>query len=211
MELITAVTPIRTKVWFELENGEKYWLPRQAAMETGWQAGDPVDREAFRKAVLLRQYPHGLNLAVAMLARRPCSRGEIEQKLNTARYMDETVEMVLYKLDSEHLLDDREFAAQWARSRFARKYGAERIRQELKQKGVPEEDIENALAQLNEEEGLAQAVSLARKGFSRAKPEEDARKTMQRVISSLVRRGYAWETAKRACAQALAELKEEGV
>ncbi len=205
MEVIVSVTPIRSKVWFELDGGEKHWLPRKAAQETGWKIGDLVAPEDFRRRVLLAQYPHGLNLAIAMLARRPCSRGEIAAKLKSARYMDETAEMVLYKLEREKLLNDRDFALQWARSRLNRKYGAYRIQQELRQKGVSGEDLEVAMESLDEEELLTQAITLARKGLARGKPGEDPRKTRQRVLASIVRRGFSWDLARQACSQVLSE------
>ena len=202
MEVILSVTPVRAKVWFELSDGEKYWLSRQAALEPGWQAGDEVEPEAFRKLILLRQYPHALNLAVAMLARRPCSRGEIERKLRAARYMDETVEMALYKLEREKLLDDRDFAMRWAQSRAGRARGERLIRQELRQKGVSAEDTESAMAGLDPEELFRQAVSLAGKGLARAGSGEDPRKTASRVTASLIRRGYSWDTARKALEEA---------
>ncbi len=205
MEVIRSIEPIRAKVWFELDSGERQWLGRQAALESGWEQGTEISREDFRRYILLHQYPHALNLAVAMLARRACSRGEIERRLNTARYMDETVEMVLYKLDKEGFLNDRDFAVQWVRSRISRKLGASRIRMELRQKGVDEEDIRSALENVDEQEQLTQAVSLAEKGFARARPDEDQRNVRRRVMSSLIRRGYSWDTARQACSLARGE------
>ena len=54
-----------------------------------------------------------------------------------------------------------------------------------------------------------QAVSIAKKGLSRSTAGEDPRKTLQRVMNTLVRRGYDWETARQACQTAIRELREE--
>ena len=39
---------------------------------------------------------------------------------------------------------------------------------------------------------------LARKAWSKIKPGEDPRKSRQKVISSLVRKGYDWDIARQA-------------
>ena len=98
--------------------------------------GDALDFEQYRKNLLFRQYPEALNRAVALLATRARSRHEVEQRLLTRGYLADTVEIVLYKLEKEHLLDDTAFAAAWTQARSTRGLGKMRLRQELYQKGV---------------------------------------------------------------------------
>ena len=69
---------------------------------------------------------------------------------------------------------------------------------ELRHKGISEETAEEALAGLSEEKELEAAVILARKAWSKIKPGEDPRKSRQKVISSLVRKGYDWDIARQA-------------
>ena len=134
---------------------------------------------------------------VALLARRPCSKGEISQSLRRHHYADDVTELVIYKLEKENLLNDQEFSELWVQQR-SRKYGSRRIRQELRVKGVPESTAEKALSSVSDEEMLESATSLAVKAWSRAKPGEDPRKTRQRIISSLVRKGFDWDLARQA-------------
>ena len=51
---------------------------------------------------------------------------------------------------------------------------------------------------VSDEEMLESATSLAVKAWSRAKPSDDPRKTRQRIISSLVRKGFDWDLARQA-------------
>ncbi|MER2236206.1 MAG: regulatory protein RecX, partial [Candidatus Limivicinus sp.] len=180
-------------------------LTRSDLLESGWREGASVDREDFERFVSLRQYPRALNQAVAMLARRPCSKGEISQNLRRHRYADDVIGLVICKLEKENLLNDQEFSELWIQQR-SRKYGSRRIRQELRTKGVPESTAEEALSSLSEEEMLESATVLAAKAWSKAKPGEDLRKTRQRIIASLVRKGFDWDLAKQASDTAESEV-----
>ena len=62
-----------------------------------------------------------------------------------------------------------------------------------------------ALDSLAGDEQEENALALARKALGRAKAGEDPRKTRQRVIDSLIRRGYGWEAARRACDRVMEE------
>jgi len=206
--LVSEVETLKgRRVRIVLDNGEKYTLLRSAYTERPLVPGDPVDPQEYASWVLLRQYRSALDKAVAMLAIRPCSRGEIEQKLRRTGYSADTVEMVLTKLESNDLLNDQEFAGLWAQHRAGQKYGPHRILQELKQKGVSAEDMSQALEELPEEELQETAVQLAAKGLRRARAGEDPRKTQQRVMAALVRRGFSWEQARIALDRA--RLEEE--
>ena len=197
MVMLQSVEFVRSLACLVLEDGRKVWLTRADFLESGWFEGTMVEEAAFDRFVRLRQYPRALNQAVAMLARRPCGKGEILQRLKRGRFTDEVAELVVLKLEKEHLLDDREFSELWVRQR-AGKYGVRRIRQELRAKGVPEDLAEEALAGVSGEEQLLKASDLAAKAWSRAKPGEDPRKTRQKIIASLVRKGYDWDIAKQA-------------
>ena len=62
--------------------------------------------------------------------------------------------------------------------------------------------IDTAFDSVNEEDGLDKAEALARKAWMRRKPDEDLRKSRQKVIGMLVRKGYSWDTARAACKSA---------
>ena len=59
--------------------------------------------------------------------------------------------------------------------------------------------IDTAFESINEKVGMEKAESLARKAWMRRKPDEDIRKSRQKIIGLLVRKGYSWDTAKAAC------------
>ena len=199
MVRILAMERVRgCRIKLVLEDGSSFCLLKSALQARPMQPGDEVDPEEFRNWVMLQQYRPALEKAVSMLAGRACSQKEIHQKLRQIGYSEETIEMVLTKLNINHLLNDQEFADQWVSQRAGKKYGPRRIEQELRQKGVSSKEIEESMASVSEDDYLAHAVRLAEKAWRNAKPGEDPRKTRSRILSALVRKGYDWELARRA-------------
>ena len=195
------------KVCIELDNDKKFWLKRKDYAESGLYEHMAINEIDLQKKIQLYQYPHALNQAVSMIARRPCSKKEIETKLTFNRYLPEVSELVLYKLEKEKLINDIEFCDQWIRYRTGQKYGPEKIRKELKQKGVDEEIITAAFNTLEDDDFDHYSIDLACKAWSHIKPGEDKYKSRQKVITSLIRKGYNWDQAKKACEYAELHLK----
>ena len=206
---ISEIRHVRSLVCIILDNGESYWLRRDDLPGTGFMENESFSSDTFSHWIRIRQYPRALNLAVSMLARRPCSKHEIRQKLLHHRYTAEVTELVLFKLEKEQLLNDTEFCEQWIRYRLSCKYGLSAIHRELRIKGIPEEMILEALEKTNPDENTNNAFSLAVKQWKKIRKEEDPYKTRQKIISYLVRKGYDWSSAKEACMKAEQETQNK--
>lgn len=79
--------------------------------------------------------------ALRLLARREHTRQELESKLSPHAGSSEELNGLIAGLKQKNQLSEERFAEERAR-RLSRKYGAARIRQDLKAKGVSEELIE---------------------------------------------------------------------
>ena len=79
--------------------------------------------------------------ALRLLARREHSRLELGRKLSPHSESSNSLEVLLADLEQRKQLSDERFASERARS-MSRKYGAARIRQDLKAKGVEQETID---------------------------------------------------------------------
>jgi regulatory protein len=97
--------------------------------------------------------------ALRHLVRREHSRAELARKLAPHAASPEAVEALLDQLLSKKQLSDERFAQERARS-LSRKYGAARIRHDLKAKGIADEIVDSISTA--GELGRAQAI-LARK------------------------------------------------
>ena len=173
MDVITAIRKERGKYRVTLNDSDDVLVPVSLMRERPLKEGQPLDLEEYDNWLMVRQYRFALDRAVGYLAARARSKREIEQKLLQAGYRPCTVEMVIYKLQRENLLDDADFARQWVESRQHHKLGRSRIAQELRHKGVSQEEAEEAMAIIEDEDQLAGAVALAEKAAARIKPGED--------------------------------------
>jgi len=79
--------------------------------------------------------------ALRLLARREHSRAELARKLAPHAESDDALQQVLEKLVEKKQLSDERFAAERARW-LSRKYGAARIRQDLRQRGLDRQLID---------------------------------------------------------------------
>ena len=209
LDTVREINEKRRSSVIVMESGETFWLTwTQLQEHDPFAVGQEVDTDALREWLLPRQYPMALNDAVALLAQRAQASDEIRQKLKRKLYMDDTIEMVLYKLEKERLLDDEAFARDWAASRARSQVGKSRIMRELRMKGIPQQIAQNALEELDEEESDEAAVALARKLFKRYSREADERKAMQKLLMAMARRGYGYEESKQAVETALQEEDE---
>lgn len=210
LDVIAAVEENRRGALVSMENGEKLWLCREALMEhSTLRPGDEIDLDELKAWLLPRQYPEALNTAVSLLAQRARASGEIRQKLEAKPYMEDTIDMVLYKLEKEKLLDDEAFAREWAASRARSQMGKNRIMQELLKKGIDRETARMALEEIDQEEKEDAATVLACRLIRRHWDENDKRKAMNKILMAMARRGYGYDDSRRAIQHAMERMEEE--
>lgn len=86
------------------------------------------------------------NTAYRYLSIRSRSRLELERKLGEKGFSGSVVQTVLAGLERLGYVNDRAFASEWARSRVGlRGFGRRRIAQQLREKGVSGDAIDEAL------------------------------------------------------------------
>ena len=127
--------------------------------------------------------------ALRLLARREHSRAELGRKLAPRAESPEALRSLLDALEREKQLSDERYAGERARV-LARRFGAARIRLDLKSKGVGEE-----LAQRFSADGeleRARAILQRKYRVPAATREERARR-----MRFLQQRGFAHETIRK--------------
>ena len=94
--------------------------------------------------------PAGIRLvAMNLLARREHSALELRNKLKR-RFSDScAIDEQLLRLANENLQSDARFAESYLRQRISRGYGPVRLREELRERGVGEADVDTALQELD--------------------------------------------------------------
>jgi regulatory protein len=133
--------------------------------------------------------------ALRCLARREYSRLELEKKLACHAEAPEVLSEVLDALEQRGLLSAERVVEQVLHGR-RRKYGAQRIHHELKEKGIAEHLIDTAMIDLQETE-LATAREVWRKKFG-VFPEN--MKERSRQARFLAGRGFSSEIIRQVLA-----------
>ena len=140
--------------------------------------------------------------ALGLLAVRPRSRRELEQRLTAAGFEADEVADVLGRLERVGLVDDADFARRLAEQQFVHKRAGRRaVTSALMAKGVAPELIETVLAAAPDDEE-SRAEDLARSKALRM-GSLDPVKAFNRLCGLLMRRGYAPDVARRAARHAL--------
>ena len=126
--------------------------------------------------------------AIGMLARREYSRAELAARLAAGGGANRVeIDPVLDELERAGYLSDARFAAAVVRQK-AGGYAKRAIAHALREKGVAAPAAQEALAALDGEDELAQALALWQRRFGKA-PADEREKARQ--VRFLVSRGYA--------------------
>lgn len=139
------------------------------------------------------QYQKALNAAAKQLSYRALSQEQLRDKLLAKGVAEDAVEYAVAWLEARGLLDDAAFAASVTRSYRKRGYGLLRIRQELRQRGISREIADAALAHW--ENDLGAMTALLEK---RLHGDLSDRRTVDKAIAALQRRGYRWDEIRKA-------------
>lgn len=207
-DVVEAVEALAKGYRVKLGSGRTLHLSKADFSALPLAEGEAVDWETYRHALLLRQYPEALNRAVRLLATRARGTEELSRRLQALHYLPDTVELVLYKLAKEKLLDDEAFARAWAENRAARGIGKARLKMELRQKGVPAAAADEAVAALDEADGEKQALALAEKLLRRHAGDSQA-EAYRKALAAMQRRGYGYGEAAKALRAVSAQASDK--
>ena len=141
------------------------------------------------------------NSALWYLSRADRSRKEIEDRLRKRGDLPpEIIQETLTLLEGHHLLDDTRYAETLVRRGMgSRKLGSRRIQQDMRQRGVPAEIIEEALAQIdpNDEETNARTFLVRRGRSVKEAAWADPYKVRAALVGAMARRGYSGQLVYR--------------
>jgi len=153
-------------------------------MQVDDDATDSPPRPRKEKSLLAR--------ALGYLARREHSRSQLSRKLSPFAETVEQLQRLLDELESKKLLSDRRFTDVLARSRGER-FGAARIRQELRAHGIDDSLVREAVGDLARTE-LQRARAVWRRKFG-TPPADAAERARQ--MRFLAQRGFSGEVIRR--------------
>ena len=146
-----------------------------------------------------------MDAALSYLSGRMRTVREVEEKLDDLQYGEGDILTTVERLKELNLVNDREYAREFVRSRLATKpVSRQKLYMDLKAHKVPEECIREALDDLPRETEADNAREVAEKFWRQMGAlEKDVRR--ERVLRRLMSRGFSTE----ASLAALRRVEEE--
>lgn len=180
-------------------------VERITLVDKDLRKGMEVDHHFLSEVLAHSKAKEAKAKAYNLLSQRSYTKKALSEKLikvggkelasNTVTYMEEL-----------GLVDDLDYAIRYSRELYERKfYPPKRIAYELKQKGISEEGIEEALEQFDREDNASQAAAFIRK----KRYDISDQKGRKRAFDAILRLGYSFGEAKAALGIYEEEFGEE--
>ncbi|GIH77638.1 recombination regulator RecX [Planobispora longispora] len=174
------------------------FLPDGPVEGSAASQGPPADPQAVARAICLR-----------LLTMSPRTRAQLAEALRKREVPDDAAEAVLERFSEVGLIDDEAFAAAWVSSRHAGRGLARRaLASELRQRGVEEDTVKEAVEQLDPEQEVETARRLVARKLPSTRGLEPAVRT-RRLAGMLARKGYGPGLAFRVIREALENEESE--
>lgn len=138
-------------------------------------------------------YKKALHKASSLCSRQEYCRSDIEKKLVKWDVSPSDKEKVVQKLVTEKFIDEERFSTFYVRDKFRfNKWGRKKIMWQLRQKGIDQETIYQALEQIDPDEYHEKLKEVIREKIRQVKNKELI-KQKAAVIRNAVSRGYEYE------------------
>ena len=147
-------------------------------------------------------YDYSLDL----LSARAYTIRNLRRKMVEKGYAGDDVDGAISRLVASGLLDDRKYAAEYARQKIAvGGASVRRVKQELTRKGIDVRTAEEAVAQTLESESVDQDAAIEKIALRqlRSMGDLDALAKRRRLFAFLARKGYELDDIKRAVGRLL--------
>lgn len=182
------------------DNGESIKIHYEVLCQTDLRLEQTISEKGKKEIIDKEELFSAKETALRILSRRIHSEKEVRQKLQKKDISLKAVNQVIEFLTDRQYLNDNLFTERFVEERFFhKKYGFNRIKNELRLKGVSTSVIDSVLtAYKSENSEIDIAVQKAEKKLQYYKrmKKYDQFTLKQKLTSFLVNRGFSFETAR---------------
>ena len=204
IERIQASPRKKGRVLVFLEDGACLKITEQELLDFGLRPGDDLDARRLGQLKEAAGVSNVKAAAADLVGKRAMSRHDLERKLQEKGASQAEARYAAEWLEAIGALNDADYAAILVRHCAGLGYGPARIREKLREKGVPRELWDEALDQAGDS---AEQVDRFLAAKLRGRTPEEAEK--RRLTSALLRRGFSWGDIREAWGRLGAEIPEE--
>ena len=195
MKTVESITKRGSKCSAVID-GEKIRVSLEAASKFRLKEGQMED-DVFETFIKFNDFCLCKKYLFDMIVRRSWTVAAARQYLTAKGYSKESVEKALQIAEQEKCLSDEDYAENYVRDRRGMT-GEYRLRKELKQRGVTDAVISEAIdKQYSASDDYENALALARKRMEGREKSVRTPKVRERVLRYLIWRGYDYEIARK--------------
>lgn len=176
---------------------EKFFMAiyKELVFTFNLKKGDNIDEEYLKKILKDEMFLKGKNKALNILSKASQSEKKIREKLNED-FEEDTVDHVIDFLKKYNFINDGELASKIVNTNVnLNKYGKNKIKQNLYNKGIEKSAIDEAISEIDYNAEFENALYLAQKRYDRVK-NEDPKKAYAKIANHLAYKGFNYDIIK---------------
>lgn len=145
--------------------------------------------EEWEKIKKASEIGNVFNKALNYISFKMRTSKEVERYLKEQALSDETIQEILKKLENYHFIDDEKYAKLFVESSVRNAKGKNYVRNTLREKGVKDNIISDALINYNEDEVFEIILTKMRKEASK-KTNDSVKRKKEKMVNKLLRDGF---------------------
>ncbi|MEJ5285970.1 MAG: hypothetical protein CH6_4067 [Candidatus Kapaibacterium sp.] len=178
----------------EFDNGEKFDFAIDLVAKYKLSKGKKLDTNLLTDILKEQRIIEAKNIALNFVSYKQRTKFEVEQKLKQKHYTESEIQKAIEFLEDFGYLDDKKFAKDYLQFALKqKKYSLLRIKNNLFQKGLSKDVIDEVLRDLQvDSQEFENAMNLALKKFQQlVRMNKD--NPVQKVAQYLYSKGFSWE------------------
>ena len=176
---------------------EKFFMAiyKELVFTFNLKKGDNIDEEYLNKILKDEMFLKGKNKALNILSKASQSEKKIREKLNED-FEEDTIDDVIDFLKKYNFINDGELASKIVNTNVnLNKYGKNKIKQNLYNKGIEKSAIDEAISEIDYDAEFEIALYLAQKRYDRVK-NEDPKKAYAKIANHLAYKVFNYDIIK---------------
>lgn len=176
------------------DNEEEIRITESVFVRHNLYKGKDLSQDEIREIHADSKRQEAIDIALSKLRNRK-TEGEIRRLLSEREFADTTIDAAISYLETYGYVDDREYAILYCRDKKnINGYGPIKIAYLLRQKKVPDDCIDRALAEYSVEEEIEKIRALTEKRFVRG---GSLKKEKPKIIRFFMNRGFHYDAIRK--------------
>lgn len=192
MAIVTGVRAYRGIVRLQLDGMEFASIRAEDFDRFPLEEGDAVDEDEYIDRIAAMQIKDACAAVIAALSRSEKTKAGLKKSLLQKGFAEPAAQAAVELAAERRYVDDKRYAQRAAELAGSKNVGVYAMKRKLREKGVSEEDADEALEALDEKqqkEACRQTFEKIRRRYE----DKPAREARAKCSQALARRGFSWD------------------